>query len=68
MLGPSVSLITENHRTNIVGKYMICVTDNEKMDEDDQDIIIQDDVWIGANAIILKGVTVGEGSLLLEVL
>jgi acetyltransferase-like isoleucine patch superfamily enzyme len=26
-------------------------------------IIIEDDVWIGACAIILKGVTIGEGAI-----
>ena len=30
---------------------------------DDQDIIVEDDVWIGARAIILKGVTIGKGSV-----
>ena len=28
------------------------------------DIIIKDDVWIGANAIILSGVTIGQGALI----
>lgn len=27
-------------------------------------IIIEDDVWIGANAIILSGVTIGEGAII----
>ena len=26
--------------------------------------MIEDDVWIGANAIVLKGVTIGEGSII----
>ena len=26
--------------------------------------MIQDDVWVGANSIILRGVTVGEGSVI----
>lgn len=29
----------------------------------EKDIIIKDDVWIGFNAIILKGVTIGEGAI-----
>jgi acetyltransferase-like isoleucine patch superfamily enzyme len=28
------------------------------------DVIIEDDVWIGANSIILKGVTIGKGAII----
>ena len=56
-----MSIITGNHRTDIVGKYMADVTAVEKKLDDDQDVIIEKDVWIGANVTILKGVTVAEG-------
>lgn len=29
-----------------------------------KDVIIEDDVWVGAGAIILKGVTIGKGSII----
>lgn len=29
-----------------------------------KDIIIEDDVWVGANVVILKGVTLGEGCVI----
>lgn len=61
MMGPNVSLITGSHRINVIGKYMIDV--KNKLPENDKDIIIEEDVWIGANAIILKGVTIGKGSI-----
>ena len=64
MFGPEVSLHAGNHRTDIIGRFMIDITLDEKLPENDQDIIIKDDVWIGANAIILKGVTVGQGSII----
>lgn len=64
MLGPNVLIITGNHRIDIIGRYMKDIKESEKFPEDDQDVIIEDDVWIGANAIILKGVIVGEGSVI----
>lgn len=39
------------------------VTDAEKTPEQDAPVIIEDDVWCGANVTILKGVTIGRGSV-----
>ncbi len=63
MFGPRVTVITGNHRTDIVGKYMIDVTNDEKRSTDDEDVIFEGDNWCGANSTILKGVTIGEGSI-----
>lgn len=62
MFGPKVTIITGDHRIDILGKSMIDV--HEKLDENDKDVIIESDVWIGSNVTILKGVTVGEGSVI----
>lgn len=62
--GPHVFIITGDHRFDIIGKYMFSITNEEKLSQNDQNVIIQDDVWIGANVIILKGVTIGEGSII----
>ena len=62
--GPNVTIITGNHRTNLIGKYMADVSDSEKEASDDEDVIIKKDVWIGANAVILKGVTIEEGCVI----
>jgi acetyltransferase-like isoleucine patch superfamily enzyme len=62
MFGPEVMIITGNHRTVVVGRIMNKV--HEKLPENDQDVIIEKDVWVGARAIILKGVTIGEGSVI----
>lgn len=61
MFGPGVKLLGGNHNVKQVGRYMIDV--EEKTEETDKPIIIEDDVWVGANVIILKGVTIGEGSV-----
>ena len=62
--GPNVTIITGDHRTNLVGKYMSDIQDSEKLPENDQNVVIKDDVWIGTGAIVLKGVTIGEGAVI----
>jgi len=64
MFGPHVFLIAGGHRMDIIGRYMNDIRANEKRQDDDRDIIIEDDVWIGANAIILRGVKIGKGSVI----
>lgn len=64
MFGPGATIITGGHRTDMIGRFMYDIKENEKLPENDKDIIIRDDVWIGANTTILKGVTVGKGSVI----
>ena len=63
MFGPGVTIITGNHRYDVIGKNMIEVTQKEKRNTDDSDVNIGSDVWIGANSLILKGVSIGKGSV-----
>jgi maltose O-acetyltransferase len=59
MMASHVSIITKNHRF-------------EKRDipmwrqgfEDECEVIIEDDVWIGTYVVILPGVTIGKGSII----
>ena len=60
---PKVSIVTGDHRYDLIGKYMLNVKDADKRMEDDQDVIFEGDNWIGTSVIILKGVTVGKGSI-----
>lgn len=39
------------------------VHSHEKLPENDADVIIEEDVWTGTNVVILKGVTIGRGSV-----
>ncbi|MBR4265592.1 MAG: CatB-related O-acetyltransferase [Bacteroidales bacterium] len=64
IFGPNPTIITGDHRINIIGKYMIDVSDEEKLPENDLPVVIEDDVWVGANVTILKGVTIGRGSVI----
>lgn len=63
IFGPHPTIITGDHRIDVVGKYIIDITDDEKLPENDAPVIIEDDVWCGANVTILKGVTIGHGSV-----
>ncbi|HJV64112.1 MAG TPA: DapH/DapD/GlmU-related protein [Geomonas sp.] len=62
MFGPNVTIMGGNHNTSAIGRYMFDV--HEKEASDDQPVNIEDDVWVGAGVIILKGVTVGRGSII----
>lgn len=64
IFGPKPTIITGDHRIDIIGKYIIDVTDTEKLPENDLPVVIEDDVWCGANVTILKGVTIGRGSVI----
>lgn len=63
MFGPNCTIITGDHRIDIIGKYISKVTVAEKKPENDMAVTIEGDNWIGANAMILKGVTVGRGAV-----
>ena len=63
MFGPNVTMITGDHRIDIPGKYMTEIKGEDKLPENDIPIILKGDNWIGANATILKGVTIGIGAV-----
>ena len=62
MFGPDVTIMGGNHRTDVLGQYMHDV--KEKLPANDKDVVIEDDVWVGTRVIILKGVTIGRGSII----
>ena len=63
LLGPGVTIITGDHRKDVVGKHITELTDAEKTPEDDQDVVIESGAWIGAGTIILKGVHIGKDAI-----
>lgn len=67
IFGPHPTIITGDHRIDLIGKYIIDVTDDDKLEDGvnkyDAPVVIEDDVWCGANVTILKGVTIGRGSV-----
>lgn len=63
VFGPHVSIRGGDHRVDIVGRFVDTVRDDEKLPENDQDVIFEGDNWIGMNSTILKGVTIGRGCI-----
>lgn len=64
MFGPGVTIVTGDHRIDIPDRTMISVRDDEKLPENDLNVVIENDVWVGANVTILKGVTIHTGSVI----
>ena len=62
--GPKLTIISGDHRIRLIGRYMKEIGDDDRLPEDDQDVIIEDDVWLGANVSIFKGVRIGTGSVI----
>lgn len=64
LFGPNVSIRGGNHSSHIIGKLMFDYKIKDKLPNDDEPVIIDNDVWIGCNTTILKGVTIGRGSII----
>lgn len=64
MIGDYTSINAGNHRTDMLGKVMREIKMEEKLPENDRDIIIEDDVWIGQKVSIMNGVRIGRGSVI----
>lgn len=62
MFGPNVTIMGGDHNISEVGEYMFDV--KNKLYENDLPVVIKDDVWVGCNATILKGVTISQGAVI----
>ena len=62
IFGPKPTIITGDHRIDVVGKFIM--DSHDKLPQNDLAVTIEDDVWTGANVTILKGVTIGRGSVI----
>lgn len=56
-----LTIHTGNH-ARVIGKFVTDITEANKPQGFDKDVIIEKDVWIGSNVTILAGVHIGRGS------
>ena len=59
MMGPEVIILTQNHKFSDISVPMVKQGYQKTMQ-----VIIEDDVWIGARSVILPGVKIGTGSII----
>lgn len=59
MMGPDVVIYSQNHQFSRTDVPM-----NRQGFQPERPVIIGDDVWIGARAILLPGVTIGSGAII----
>lgn len=58
MMGPEVIIYTKNHDISSLDQPMIHQGETEP-----KEVIIEEDVWIGARVIILPGIRIGKGAV-----
>jgi acetyltransferase-like isoleucine patch superfamily enzyme len=61
MMAPRLALVTASRTSSATGRFRDVL--EEKRPEDAQPIVIEDYVWLGLRAIVLKRVTIGRGSV-----
>jgi acetyltransferase-like isoleucine patch superfamily enzyme len=57
LTGSHVTIITSKYRTDGKGNFRLNASTEE-------DVIIEDDVWLGSNVVVLPGVKIGRGSVI----
>ncbi len=60
-IAEGLTIHTGNH-ARVVGRFVSDITDKDKPEGFDSDVIIENDVWIGSNVTLLAGISVGRGA------
>lgn len=62
VVAAGVTIITNNHRSTVgIPHFLLGVS---HINDKSKDVIIEEDVWVGANATIMAGVTIGRGAII----
>lgn len=59
MMGPDVVILTRNHKIDDINLPM-----NQQGGDIEKKVVIKSDVWIGTRAILLPGITIGQGAVI----
>jgi acetyltransferase-like isoleucine patch superfamily enzyme len=60
-IAENLTVHTGNH-ARVVGRFVSTITEADKPTGYDQDIIVEEDVWIGSNVTLLAGISIGRGT------
>ena len=60
-IAENLTVHTGNH-ARIVGSFVSDIRESNKPQGFDQDVVVEEDVWIGCNVTLLAGVTIGRGT------
>ena len=60
-IAENLTVHTGNH-TRVLGSYITSISESNKPEDHDHDVIVNEDVWIGSNVTLLSGVTIGRGA------
>lgn len=60
-IAEGLTVHTGNH-ARLKGRFVSDITDADKPDGYDKDIVVENDVWIGCKVTLLSGITVGRGA------
>ena len=64
VMGPGVTTMGSNHDMRLIGRFMKDLPESGSKSENDMDVVLETDIWVGTRAIILKGVRVGRGAVI----
>lgn len=60
-IAENLTIHTGNH-ARICGSFVTEITEANKPEGYDRDVIVEEDVWIGCNVTLLAGITIGRGA------
>lgn len=60
-IAEGLTVHTGNH-ARVIGRFVSDIKEADKPEGYDQDVVIENDVWIGCNVTLLAGVTIGRGA------
>jgi acetyltransferase-like isoleucine patch superfamily enzyme len=63
MIAAGCDIVAGNHNTVCDGRFMSDITNADKRDFDDTDVVLEEDVWLGRRVIVLNGARIGRGAV-----